>query len=141
MAESNLPEAGLPKGYQVAATVVTPLPAECAYPLKNADFLTLCEGTSGSERAGRDLHLGFFVSAIVGVSGLVASVDWPTAIAQKRWTPVGCVVILVIIAAASACGCFLHWKRLRREDTTFTRLKKTISDFFQAQVPTSNTPA
>jgi hypothetical protein len=138
MAEPNLPEAALPRGYEVATTVVTPLPAERAYPLKNADFLTLCDGTNGKERAGRDLHIGFFVSAIVGIIGFVPSVDWQTAFAQRKWTPILGFLALVAIAAASACGCVLHWNRMRREDTPFTRLKKTISDFFQSQVSKTN---
>ncbi len=138
MSEFNLPEAALPKGYQVATTVVTPLPAERAYPLTNADFLTLCDGTSGSERAGKDLYLGLFVSAIVGIVGLFSSVDWSAAIAQKTWMPQVCVLILASIAAASACGCAVHWKRMLREDTAYTRLERTISDFFQAQAPASS---
>lgn len=131
MAEPNEPEAVLPQGYQVGTIVVSPLPAKRAYPLGNDDFLTLCDGTSGDERAGRDLYMGLFVSAIVGIAGVITSVDWTTVFSKPRWAPILCLLLLTTLAAVSVMGCILHWTRMRREDTPYTRLKKSISEFFQ----------
>jgi hypothetical protein len=133
MPEPNQLEIALPQGYEVGTTIVEPLPAERAYPLKNPDFLTLCDGMDGKERAGRDLHIGLFVSAIVGIAGLLSCVDWPTVFAQKKWMLLTCFLALVIICAASACGCAIHWNRMCRENTTYTRLKRTISEFFEVK--------
>ena len=138
MADPNQPDAQLPKGYEVGTTIVEPLPAERAYPLKNPDFLTLCDGENGKERAGRDLYLGAFISATVGIVGLLSCIDWPTAIAQHKRLSPGCFLLLLAIAAASALGCALHWKRMCKENTTYTRLKKTISGFFDAKAPNMN---
>jgi hypothetical protein len=129
-------EVQLPIGYEVGTTIVEPLPAERAYPLKNPDFLTLCDGADSKERAGRDLYFGSFVSAMIGIAGMLSCVDWLTVFKEKEWLLLGCFVALLIIAAASACGWGVHWNRMRREDSTYTRLKKTISEFFEAK--TSN---
>jgi hypothetical protein len=135
MADAIQPEVQLPKGYEVGTTIVEPLPAERAYPLKNPDYLTLCDGADSKGRAGRDLYLGFFLSAVIGIVGMLSGVDWPTVFAQKKWMIMANFLVLVIIAAGSACGCGVHWNRMRREDTTYTRLKKTISDFFEVKAP------
>ena len=131
MADANQPEIPLPQGYEVGTTVVVPLPAERAYPLKKPDYLTLCDGDIGKERAGRDFHFGLFVSAVVGIVGLLSCVDWETVFAQKKWMSLVCFLALLIIGAASACGCVLHWNRMSRENTTYTRLTKAISEFFE----------
>jgi len=133
MAESNQQEVALPQGYQVGTTIVMPPPAEPAYPLKKPDFLTLCDGTIGTERAGRDLHSGLFVSAVVGIVGLLSCVDWLTVLPQRKWTVLVCFLALVAICAVSAWGCIYHWRQMRKENTPYTRLKQTISDFFQTQ--------
>jgi hypothetical protein len=126
-------EAALPQGYQVGTTVVMPLPAERAYPLKEPDFLTLCDGTHGNERAGRDFHAGLFVSAVVGLIGLLSCVDWVNVFAQRRWMMLGCFLLLVAISAVSAWGCIHYWQQMRKENTPYTRLKAAILDFFQTQ--------
>jgi hypothetical protein len=138
MAELSQPEGPLPKGYAVGTTIVEPLPAERAYPLKKPDYLTLCDGESSRERAGRDFHAGLFVSSIVGIAGLLSCVDWLIVFSQKKWMLLGCFLALVIIGAASACGCGLHWNRMRREDTAYSRLRKTISEFFEPKAPDLN---
>jgi hypothetical protein len=133
MADTNPPEEVLPQGYQVGTTVVMPLPAERAYPLRELDFLTLCDGTSGSERAGRDLYIGLFISAAVGIAGVVSAADWKGAFGQQDWWILGPFLVLVIMAAGSAVGCVLHWKRMGQENTPYTRLKQAILDFFELQ--------
>ena len=124
----------LPEGYQVGTTVVTPQPAERAYPLRNPDFLTLCDGSNGDERAGKDLCLGLLISAVIGIVGIVASIDWGTVFAQKEWWMLLCPLALVAIAAGSGVGFAVHRNRMEKEDTPYTRLKESISDFFQQQV-------
>src|SRR5579859_645680 len=97
MAEGNQPP--IPQGYEVESTVVTPLPAQRAFPLRRADFLTLCDENNGSEKASRDLHAGLFISAIIGLIGLTASIDWAKPLTEHKVAQTSFFVLLGIAAA------------------------------------------
>jgi hypothetical protein len=127
MAEGNQPP--IPQGYQVESTVVTPLPAQRAFPLRRADFLTLCDENNGSERASRDLHGGFFISAVIGLTGLISSIDWSKPFTSEKVSYTS-FLLLLVIAAATGWGCLYHWRRIKRENTPYTRLRQFISEFF-----------
>jgi len=120
----------LPQGYQVGSTVVTELPAERGFPLRQSDFLTLCDGSAGSERAGRDLCIGVFAGAITGIIGLISSVDIPAALTKKPvfWS----FVVLLVMAAGSLAGIIVYWTRMAKENTPYTRLKAAIEQFFRS---------
>jgi hypothetical protein len=128
MAEGNEPP--ILKGYEVESTVVTPLPAQRAFPLKHADFLTLCDENNGSERASRDLHLGLVISAAIGLIGLISSIDWSKPFTSQK-VPYTSFLLLLVIEAATGWGCFHHWRRMHWENTPYTRLKQVITEFFQ----------
>lgn len=135
MAELNRRDGALRESYPVGTTVVTPLPAERAYPLKNSDFLTLCDGVNGREKEGRDRHIEIFITAVVGICGVLSCTDWPTVFAQRKCMALASFLTLLIIAAASGYGGVLHWNRIRQEETACSRLKKSISAFFQDKMP------
>jgi hypothetical protein len=118
----------LPQGYQVGTTVVSELPAQRAFPLTNADFLTLCDGSSSNERGGRDLCVGIWVGAVTGLISLICSVEIPEALSRRAvfWS----FVVLLIMAAASFAGVVIFVTRMMKENTPYTRLKKTIVSFF-----------
>lgn len=118
----------LPAGYQVGSTIVPELPAERAFPLKNSDFLTLCDGSAGDERAGRDLCVGLLGGAVVGLIGFISSVEIPEALAKRPvfWS----FVALVVILAGSLTGAIVFQIRMARKSTPYTRLKIAITSFF-----------
>jgi hypothetical protein len=140
MIETSDSQKRLPDKYQ-AGSVVIPRrrPDEMAFPLTQEEFQTLGDGTSGKEKASTDLFLGFLVGAIVGLIGVIASTDWERVLDHK-W-PVGIsMLILIGMVVWSSTGCFIHWRLATREDTPESRLKKKISDFFQAP-PISASPS
>jgi hypothetical protein len=130
MTEGSQPETRLPENYQAGRVIGRRRPDEVAFPLRNDEFLILTDGTAGEERAGRDLCLGFLVGAVIGLAGLIASVDWGNAWAEKKWWVFACLLVLLLGAAASVAGCCLHWSRMGKDDTPETRLKQKIDSFF-----------
>lgn len=130
MTQSDQRETKLPENYQAGAIIGRRRPDEVAFPLRQDEFLILCDGASGKDRAARDLYLGFFVGALIGLVGLAANIDWPTLFAQRKWFVFSCFLVLVVIAVASITGCISHWGRMTQEDTPESRLKKKIHDFF-----------
>ncbi len=118
----------LPAGYQVGSTVVPELPAERAFPLRNSDFLTLCDGSSGSERAGRDLCIGLLGGALVGLIGFVSSIEIPGAFTKRPvfWS----FLALVVMFAGSSAGAIIFHIRIVQGNTPYTRLKNAITSFF-----------
>lgn len=119
----------LPNGYQVGSTVVPELPAERAFPLRNSDFLTLCDGTGGSERTSRDLCIGLWLGAATGLTSLICSVDFPSALTTIR-VLLSFVFLLLIFGGSFAVG-VVFAIRMRKEDTPYSRLKTMICNFFK----------
>jgi len=132
MTEPNQPEIALPEGFQTGAVFTRPTPAEDSYPLRLDQYQTLCDGSSGNERANRDFYKGLFFGALLGVIGFVAGIDWASFWAKKSWVLLGCLVVLLSIFLWSLVEWIGHNKKLGTEDTTYTRLKKTISQHFQS---------
>ena len=134
MTEPNQPEITLPQGFQTGAVFTRPTPAEDSYPLRLDQYQTLCDGSSGKDQANRDFYKGLFFGALVGAVGLVAGVDWDNFWTKKSWVLVGCLVLLLSISLWSLTEWLSHNKKLANEDSTYTRLKRTISQHFQSSV-------
>lgn len=129
-------EAQAMRKYQASSLVVPPRPDECGFPLREDEFQTLCEGEISEARAGRDLCIGSGVGALVGLAGVLANTDWDTI-----WQPgrrgwfVTSLVILLSAVVGSVAGVCIYQARLVRtlNDSSYSRLKKRISDWFRAQ--------
>lgn len=121
--------------FTVGSTVVQPSSAEIAFPLREEQFLMLCEGESSTDRSGRDLSIGLFCGALVGIAGVLAAVDW-----NFVWKPehrtlfILSSVILSLVTSGSLVGIIICWLRLRRNrnDSSYSRLKRRIDDFFKS---------
>ena len=82
-------EEPLPPNYRVGAITTTSRPEEMSFPLTDDEFKTLCDGTNGVERAGRDLYLGLGAGSLVGLVGILATADW-SGFGQPRRALVAC---------------------------------------------------
>jgi len=122
--------------YQAAALVVPPRPNEFGFPLREDEFHILCEGEVSDARAGRDLCAGFFVGAVIGFVGVLATTDWGNVWQPERRMPfLAWSAVLLIIVAGSGVGWIICYVRLRRtrKDSPYSRLRKRISDWFNSQ--------
>jgi hypothetical protein len=126
------PEVKSQATFQARSTVVPTIPADMAYPLREDEYQTLCDGASGADRASRDLCIGLFVGTMVGIIGVLATVDWQIFWAQKHIGLLFWLGILLFIAAVAAAGCAFYWRQMYRKDTSRSRLKVRISEFFAA---------
>ncbi len=122
--------------YQASSLVVPPRPNEFGFPLREDEFQILREGAVGDDRASRDLCIGFLVGSVVGLVGVLATVDWASIWQpDKRGPFIFWVVVLLLIVAASATGVIICHLRLRktRTDSPCARLTQKILAWFTAQ--------
>jgi hypothetical protein len=126
-----------PQGnFQASSLVVPPRPNEFGFPLREDEFQILREGAVGDDRAYRDLCTGFLVGAVVGLIGVLATVDWGTIWQpEKRGPFLFWVALLLLIIAASATGVIICQLRLckTRTNSPYARLTQKISTWFTAQ--------
>lgn len=111
---------------------VTQLPDENLATLSRMEFQVLLDGEVSEAKAGRNLCLGVFGSAIIGLIGLVATVDWDAAFKQTRKAPFVWTALLFAIALASFCGALIYHLRYRNthDSSAYSTLMKRLSDHF-----------
>lgn len=122
--------------FQASSLVVPPRPNEFGFPLREDEFQILRDGAVGDDRASRDLCIGFLVGAVVGLVGVLATVDWGTIWQpEKRGPFLFWAAALLLIIAASGTGVAICQLRLwkKRTDSPYERLTKKISAWFAAQ--------
>lgn len=126
-------QSGDDKGRFVAFSCnVSQLPDENLATLSRMDFQVLRDGEVSEAKAGRDLCLGFLASSIVGIIGLIATVDWDTTIHQARKGPFLWTGLLLAIASGSAIGAIIHHIRLghMKKHSAYSTLMKRLADHF-----------
>ncbi|MGA2426084.1 MAG: hypothetical protein ABSG07_18930 [Terriglobales bacterium] len=114
------------------SSLVTQLPAENLATLTRMDFQILLDGEVNEVKSGRDLCLGILGSAVIGLIGLVATIDWDTAFHQARKTPFVWTALLFAIALASACGALIYQVRYQKThaSSAYSTLIKRLADHF-----------
>jgi|SRR5208282_3049979 len=126
-----------PLKFTVGSTVVPSSSAEVAFPLREEQFQTLCEGEMNSDRSGRDVCIGLFIGALIGFVGILAATDWTVVwvTSDRRRPLIWSLGILFFIAAGSLVGIIVCWIRLWRthKNSSYSRLKRRIEDFFTGQ--------
>jgi hypothetical protein len=100
--------------------------------LSQMEFQVLIDGEVNNARAGRDLCLGLLGSAVIGLIGLVATVDWDTAFHKTLKAPFFFTLVLCVIAAASCCGAIIQHQsyRHKRNGSAYSSLMKKLTDQF-----------
>jgi hypothetical protein len=123
------------QGYESGRLITFPLPDEVAVPLRKDQFDTLCEGGVADARASRDLYLGFFFGALVGLVGILATTDDTVWNPERRGGFLFWLLFLVVIVSGSAVGAGICWVRLWRTRTNspFSRLRDRLVALFEAQ--------
>lgn len=133
MSDPNQPSGTAQSFAPVGGTmVVPPQPDEPVFPLRREQFDLLCEGEVTEQRSVRDVCVATFTSGFVGFLGLLATIDWDSAITQRRKGPfVWSVILAVIVFASAVTGLVAQW-RLTRTGTSsgYSRCKGRILDFF-----------
>jgi hypothetical protein len=142
MNESGRPSS--PSPYQAGSLVVSPRPDEFGFALREDEFQILCDGEVGTARASRDLFLGIFGGAVVGLIHIIATTDW-----QTIWQPNNRVTffpwcgVLLVIVTLSAMGAIIFHLRLTktRTDSAYARLEHKVSAYFAAQKDRATNPS
>jgi hypothetical protein len=118
--------------FQAQSLTVARLPDENLAMLSRFQFQVLCDGEVNEARAGRDLCIGFFVSAVIGFIGLIATIDWDTAFKVAHKGPFVWTALLFAIALSSACGALIYHRRCKRtlKNSAYSALMKGLSDHF-----------
>jgi len=130
----NPPIPPAPAKYTAGSLVVPPRPDEVGFPLREDEFKTLCEGEVSTDRSGRDLSIGLFVGALVGIAGIVATIDWDLVWKPEHRTYFICsAVILLLVASGSLAGIIICCVRLyrTRKSSSYSRLKSRMEGFFK----------
>ena len=121
--------------FTVNSTVVAPTSAEVAFALREDQFQTLCEGETSGDRATRDLFLGLFFGAVVGLLSVLATTDWTTIwqAGRREWF-IACLIVLTFLIAASGVGAIICWLRFyrTRHNSSYSRLRSRMETFFES---------
>lgn len=125
--------------YHASSLVVPPRPDEFGFSLREDEFKILCEGELSEARAGRDLSIGCFIASLAGLVGAFATTDWAIIWQEGHRGAFLFFAVLALLVTVSAQGIYIYQRRLNktRSDSTYSRLRKRIDDFFKNQANTN----
>jgi hypothetical protein len=98
----------------VGTTVISRLPDEERALLSKVECEVLLDGDIGAARAGRDMFLGFLISGLVGLIGLLATPDWHDVFTNGKWGTAVWVGVMFAIVLASVVGAVINRGRLSK---------------------------
>jgi hypothetical protein len=132
------PQENASKGaFTVGSLVVVPREVEPAYPLREDELQILCHGEVNEAKTDRDLYAGVCATALIGLIGLVASIDWHSVLYQGQWHQLFWIGVLILLVAGPGCGAvILHMRYARtRKDSPYSRVKNRISEHLKEARP------
>jgi heme exporter protein D len=92
----------------VGSSVISHLPDEELAVLRKMEFQVLLDGDFAGARAGRDLFLGFLISGMIGLIGLLATTDWGEVFTKGKWGTAVWAAVMFAIVLASAVGAAIY---------------------------------
>lgn len=98
----------------VGTTVISRLPDEERALLSKVECEVLLDGDIGAARAGRDMFLGFLISGLIGLIGLLATANWHDVFANGEWGTAVWAGLMFAIVLASAVGAAIEGRRLSK---------------------------
>jgi hypothetical protein len=110
----------------IGSTVVVPQPDQIAFPLTRDKFELLQQGFISEERQTRDLALGIFIGTLVGVIGIIVTIDWNNR-TSFLW-----LTLLLAILVASCFFWLFFFKKVRKSISSkgYTRIVQEIESHF-----------
>jgi hypothetical protein len=109
----------------------TEQPAELVFPLRREQFDLLCEGETMQQELG--LCIATFITSVGGLIGLLATIDWTAAFAQKKVFPFVWTALFAVVALASGLvGGLAYTRSSGKGRSGYSRVKAKIAEFFQA---------
>lgn len=111
--------------------IVPPQPNVMSYALRQDQFQTLCDGEMSTSRSIRDACIGAFATGLVGIAGILMTIDWQTAEKQGRH-PTACIVVLSTLTLTALVVGLIEWKRMNQtcNNSTYARLVSSIKGYF-----------
>lgn len=118
--------------FNVGTTVIYPRETETAYPIREEQFITLCEGETAEAKSNCKEYKGYAVGAAIGMLGLLAGTDL-----QSVWGPGHTLFFVSFLALfglglVSAALSLMHLKAYERTRTSssYARTKTEVSAYF-----------
>jgi hypothetical protein len=113
-----------------------PRPIEKFFPLRRDQFLTFCDGEMSEARLVRDACMGAFATGLVGMAGILLTIDWNVAARQGRHPLLVTLILSTLTLAALVVGLVEH-RRMKqmRTKSSYSRLIQTIASYFGISVP------
>lgn len=118
--------------YQVRSMVATELPAERTYPLSSDEFQTLCDGESSRANSGMWGCIGLLAGGLIGMFSLFENADWSSFWTQRRGMLLVYFGVLLAMSAGALVGFVVCLFKMRKEDTSYSRLKRRVETHFTA---------
>jgi len=101
----------------VNSAVISRRPNEKLGILTKQGYLILCDGERSDAKSMRDLFIGFAVSALIGLIGLMATANWNDVFTKAEWGAAVWAAIMFAIVVAAGVGAWIN-------DRSYSRLLK-----------------
>jgi hypothetical protein len=107
-------------------------PDEKVTHLQKIEVQMLLDGDVAGARAGRDMSLGFCISAMIGLISLLATVDWSEVFTKGRWGAALWAALMLAIVLASAIAAVIFEVRRHElvEDSAYSSLIGRLREDF-----------
>ena len=122
--------------FTVNSAVISARPNEKVSVLTKWGYLILCDGERSDAKSMRDLFIGFAVSALVGLLGLLATTKWNDVFTKAERGPAVWTAIMFAIAVAATVGAWINhrsYRRLLSKDSAYSNLLADLKSQFETE--------
>jgi hypothetical protein len=97
------------------------------------EYRVLCTGETNESKASRNLFLGLFAGALVGLAALIPEVDWPKAFHEVRPWPFLWAALLFAVVICSACCAAIQHRHSNRDNRPYYALMARLRQYFEEE--------